>query len=58
MLSLVSGKQHTNYKDDTSDKIWAVYVAEAWLQDKALVERWKSDMDGILIFVRISTYIH
>jgi hypothetical protein len=29
-----------------------MYVNEAWLHDKALVESWKSDMDGILIFVR------
>jgi len=56
--SLVSGRQHANYKDDPSNKIWAVYVTEAWLQDKRLVESWKSDMDGILIFVSISTYIH
>ncbi|KAJ7156333.1 hypothetical protein C8R46DRAFT_1295100 [Mycena filopes] len=31
-------------------KLWAIYVAEAEKYDKALVESWKSDMDGILIF--------
>ncbi|KAJ7105628.1 hypothetical protein C8R44DRAFT_330014 [Mycena epipterygia] len=31
-------------------KIWAVYVGEAEKYDKALVESWKSDMEGILIF--------
>ncbi|KAJ7115423.1 hypothetical protein C8R44DRAFT_794628 [Mycena epipterygia] len=31
-------------------KIWAVYVSEAEKYDKALVESWKSDMEGMLIF--------
>ncbi|KAF8174826.1 hypothetical protein K438DRAFT_1527546, partial [Mycena galopus ATCC 62051] len=31
-------------------KLWALYVSEAAKYDKALVESWKSDMDGILIF--------
>ncbi|KAJ7115417.1 hypothetical protein C8R44DRAFT_629009 [Mycena epipterygia] len=29
---------------------WAVYVSKAQKYDKALVESWKSDMEGILIF--------
>ncbi|KAJ7616413.1 hypothetical protein FB45DRAFT_687519, partial [Roridomyces roridus] len=29
---------------------WAVYISEAEKYDKALVERWKSDMEGLLIF--------
>ena len=33
-------------------KLWAVYVSEAEKYDKALVETWKSDMEGLLIFVR------
>lgn len=33
-------------------KIWAVYVSEAEKYDQALVESWKNDMQGILIFVR------
>ncbi|KAJ7894829.1 hypothetical protein B0H13DRAFT_1512865, partial [Mycena leptocephala] len=32
-------------------KLWAVYVSEADKYDKALVESWKSDMDGLLIFM-------
>ncbi|KAJ7905231.1 hypothetical protein B0H13DRAFT_1551506, partial [Mycena leptocephala] len=32
-------------------KLWAIYVAEAEKYDKGLVESWKSDMDGMLIFV-------
>ncbi|KAJ7453760.1 hypothetical protein FB451DRAFT_1050045, partial [Mycena latifolia] len=31
-------------------KIWSVYVSEAEKYDKALVESWRSDMDGMLIF--------
>ncbi|KAF8214241.1 hypothetical protein K438DRAFT_2009278 [Mycena galopus ATCC 62051] len=31
-------------------KLWALYVSEAAKYDKALIESWKSDMDGILIF--------
>ncbi|KAJ7089395.1 hypothetical protein C8R44DRAFT_648792, partial [Mycena epipterygia] len=30
---------------------WAVYVGEAEKYDKALVESWKSDMEGMLIFI-------
>jgi len=35
----------------TAAKIWAVYVAEAEKYDKGLMESWKSDMEGMLIFV-------
>ncbi|KAJ7159525.1 hypothetical protein C8R46DRAFT_840704, partial [Mycena filopes] len=31
-------------------KLWAVYVSEADKYDKSLVESWKSDMEGMLIF--------
>ncbi|KAF8189561.1 hypothetical protein K438DRAFT_1936036 [Mycena galopus ATCC 62051] len=31
-------------------KIWAVYVAEAEKYDKSLIESWKSNMEGMLIF--------
>ncbi|KAJ7132516.1 hypothetical protein C8R44DRAFT_774141 [Mycena epipterygia] len=31
-------------------KLWAVYISEAENYDKALVESWKSDMEGLLIF--------
>jgi uncharacterized membrane protein len=34
-------------------KLWAVYVSEAEKYDKALVESWKSDMNGMLIFVGV-----
>ncbi|KAJ7132468.1 hypothetical protein C8R44DRAFT_595974, partial [Mycena epipterygia] len=29
---------------------WAVYISEAQNYDKALVDSWKSDMEGLLIF--------
>jgi Family of unknown function (DUF6535) len=48
----VNGHGHTNNYDDPSSKIWSVYVGEADAHDKTLVESWKADMDGILIFVR------
>ncbi|KAJ7133704.1 hypothetical protein C8R43DRAFT_643626 [Mycena crocata] len=31
-------------------KIWSVYITEAEKYDKALVESWRGDMDGMLIF--------
>ncbi|KAJ7138568.1 hypothetical protein C8R46DRAFT_813180, partial [Mycena filopes] len=30
--------------------IWTIYISEAEKYDKALVESWKSDMEGMLIF--------
>ncbi|KAF8129388.1 hypothetical protein K438DRAFT_2137165, partial [Mycena galopus ATCC 62051] len=33
-----------------ASKLWAVYVSEAEKYDKSLVESWKSDMEGMLIF--------
>jgi len=40
--------------DERAAKFWSVYVDEAESHDKALVETWKDDMEGILIFVRSS----
>ncbi|KAJ7236526.1 hypothetical protein C8J57DRAFT_1194351, partial [Mycena rebaudengoi] len=36
--------------DAAAAKLWSVYVAEAEKYDRALVESWKSDMEGMLIF--------
>ncbi|TDL18081.1 hypothetical protein BD410DRAFT_728922, partial [Rickenella mellea] len=36
--------------DDPSDQLWSLYVSKAEKFDRALVESWKGDMDGILIF--------
>ncbi|KAJ7199154.1 hypothetical protein GGX14DRAFT_173933 [Mycena pura] len=37
-------------EEAAASKLWAVYVSEAGKYDKALVESWKRDMEGILIF--------
>ncbi|KAF7350482.1 hypothetical protein MVEN_01353800 [Mycena venus] len=37
--------------DETpASQLWAVYVSEAAKYDKSLVESWKNDMEGMLIF--------
>jgi hypothetical protein len=36
---------------DTSPQIWSICLSHADKFDRALVETWKGDMDGILIFV-------
>ncbi|KAF7314474.1 hypothetical protein MKEN_00920400 [Mycena kentingensis (nom. inval.)] len=36
--------------DQAAAKMWAVYVSEAEKYDRSLVESWKSDMEGMLIF--------
>lgn len=41
--------------DDPTAKIWSVYMSEATPHDKALIESWSKDMDGILIFVCLFT---
>jgi hypothetical protein len=43
-------------QDAAATNLWAVYVTEAEKYDKGLVESWKSDMEGMLIFV--STEFH
>ncbi|KAJ6458072.1 hypothetical protein C8R47DRAFT_1227212 [Mycena vitilis] len=52
---LVSKSQPTPAKDNpeheaAAAKLWAVYVSEAEKYDKGLVESWKGDMEGMLIF--------
>ncbi|KAJ7438056.1 hypothetical protein FB451DRAFT_1416495 [Mycena latifolia] len=37
-------------------KLWAVYILEAEKYDKALVESWKSDMEGMLIFAKAGLF--
>ena len=38
--------------EEACAKIWSIYVGEAERYDVALVESWKADMEGMLIFVR------
>ncbi|KAJ7653974.1 hypothetical protein DFH06DRAFT_520443 [Mycena polygramma] len=47
-----------NRKEEAaSAKLWAVYVSEAEKYDRALVESWKSDMEGLLIFAALFSSI-
>ncbi|KAJ6609027.1 hypothetical protein B0H10DRAFT_1814623 [Mycena sp. CBHHK59/15] len=36
--------------EDAAVKFWSVYISEAERYDSALIESWKADMEGILIF--------
>ncbi|KIK52823.1 hypothetical protein GYMLUDRAFT_265244 [Collybiopsis luxurians FD-317 M1] len=36
--------------DDACSKLWNVYISEAERYDRALLEGWRSDMDGMLLF--------
>ncbi|TDL27705.1 hypothetical protein BD410DRAFT_325731 [Rickenella mellea] len=36
--------------DDPTDKMWSIYVVKSEKFDKVLVERWRGNMEGILIF--------
>jgi hypothetical protein len=37
--------------DDPSSKMWALCISQTDKHDTAMAERWKSDMDGILLYV-------
>jgi Family of unknown function (DUF6535) len=43
---------------ESSPQIWSICLSHADKFDRALVETWKGDMDGILIFVGIHIDIH
>ncbi|KAF8199409.1 hypothetical protein K438DRAFT_1823544 [Mycena galopus ATCC 62051] len=42
--------EHPDGNELAGTKLWAVYISEAHKYDKTLVEGWKSDMEGLLIF--------
>ncbi|KAF8199323.1 hypothetical protein K438DRAFT_1717594 [Mycena galopus ATCC 62051] len=44
-------------EDIAAAKVWAIYASEAEKYDKSLVESWKSDMDGLLIFAALFSAI-
>ncbi|KAJ7657731.1 hypothetical protein DFH06DRAFT_1044901 [Mycena polygramma] len=51
-------RKESNNEDETAAaKLWAVYVSEAERYDRALVETWKSDMEGLLIFAALFSAI-
>ncbi|KAK7013666.1 hypothetical protein R3P38DRAFT_3362655 [Favolaschia claudopus] len=43
--------------DTVGAKLWSVYVSEAEKYDNALVDSWKSDMEGLLIFAGLFSAI-
>ncbi|KAJ6564689.1 hypothetical protein B0H19DRAFT_1259106 [Mycena capillaripes] len=45
-----SAEEDSPADEAAAAKLWAVYVSEAEKYDKALVESWRSDMEGMLIF--------
>lgn len=42
--------------DERAAEFWAVYVREARSHDEASIGTWKDDMEGIIIFVRLSAF--
>ncbi|KAJ7652753.1 hypothetical protein DFH06DRAFT_533606 [Mycena polygramma] len=56
--SSIYHESNTNREEEAaSAKLWAVYVSEAEKYDRALVESWKSDMEGLLIFAALFSSI-
>ncbi|KAJ7085058.1 hypothetical protein C8R44DRAFT_721738, partial [Mycena epipterygia] len=51
------GKNASDSDEPGAAKIWAVYIDEAEKYDKALVESWRSDMEGLLIFAALFSAI-
>ncbi|KAK7013726.1 hypothetical protein R3P38DRAFT_3277568 [Favolaschia claudopus] len=53
-----SSSSAPDYSRDTAGvKLWSVYVSEAEKYDKVLVDSWKSDMEGLLIFAGLFSAI-
>jgi hypothetical protein len=46
-LTRVTDEKHA----DSSDGLWSIYLTEAEKADTEVIERWKSDTNGILVFV-------
>jgi hypothetical protein len=49
----VPGRFKPTSGDDACFKLWNLYISQAQEYDKVLIESWKSDMDGMLLFVRL-----
>ncbi|KAF5350920.1 hypothetical protein D9758_010552 [Tetrapyrgos nigripes] len=45
-----SGRFKPTANDDACFKLWNVYISQAHEYDKALLEGWKGDMEGMLLF--------
>jgi hypothetical protein len=46
-LTRVPDEKHA----DSSDGLWSIYLTEAEKRDTEVIEKWKSDTNGILVFV-------
>ncbi|KAF5342825.1 hypothetical protein D9758_013383 [Tetrapyrgos nigripes] len=49
-FSNVPGRFKPTSDDDACFKLWNMYISQAQEYDRALIESWKSDMDGMLLF--------
>ncbi|KAF7341627.1 hypothetical protein MSAN_02060100 [Mycena sanguinolenta] len=50
ILSVEKGHYSHAENEEACAKIWSIYVGEAERYDAALVESWRADMEGMLIF--------
>jgi hypothetical protein len=48
-----TGSQSSKSDEEACSKLWDVYVGEAKRYDMSLLEGWKKDMDGMLLFVSL-----
>jgi len=53
MRSALAIGQYQSRYTDRLDRFWDLYLSHADKSDKTLMESWKGDTDGILIFVRL-----
>ena len=49
-----TGEEPLKDYDARASPLWSVYMKEAESHDKALIETWKDDMEGVIIFVCFS----
>jgi hypothetical protein len=54
LANQVPGRFKPSSDDDACYKLWNMYIGQAQEYDKALIESWKSDMDGMILFVCLS----
>ncbi|KAJ7114291.1 hypothetical protein C8R44DRAFT_630300, partial [Mycena epipterygia] len=50
VFPLTGHSDHFGSDEAAGAKIWSVYISQAEKYDKALVDNWRRDMEGILIF--------
>ena len=42
--------------DDPSARMWALSISHASQHDSAMIDRWKKDLDGIIVHVRCKMF--